>query len=393
MLALGRQLGLQFQPSKIDGPSTLIKYLGILLDSIKMEAHLPDTKLAFLRELLYAWKLRHTCSLHDLNELTGYLQFCSQVIPTSHAFIRSMHDFYSTFRSPFTQRWIPKLVRIDLDWWLNTAIHWNGISLIKPDRDTIHIYMDASGSKGIGGMFAEQWFSTHTPHRLCHHHIQVKEMYAILYSVLCWGKEFRGKHVVFHIDNEAVFEALNKLSIHSPHTMRFLRHFIGLACHLDFTFTSIWLSSSENALADAASCFSYACLFQLAPYLNKQPSSKLLQIGGISDMHSSPKPLHSTSGMGLHPAHGQPTSPVKSPSSNMSSSILLQTKTVPYSLRPSKPLCNGLHPLAPAFSPKPSKLISPMSDQCILTSVYPSLPQTPPRPVPHSWNQEISWGT
>ncbi len=35
MLALGRQLSLQFQASKIDGPSTLIQYLGILLDSIK----------------------------------------------------------------------------------------------------------------------------------------------------------------------------------------------------------------------------------------------------------------------------------------------------------------------------------------------------------------------
>ncbi len=79
---------------------------------------------------------------------------------------------------------------------------------------------------------------------------------------------------------------------------------LALACHLDFTFTSIWLSSSENALADAASRFLYARLFQLAPYLNKQPSLKLLWIGGISDMHSSPKLLHSTSGMGSHPAHG-----------------------------------------------------------------------------------------
>ncbi len=97
MLALGRQLSLQFQPSKIDGPSTLIQYLGILLDSIKMEAHLPDTKLAFLHELLYTWKLWHTCSLHDLNELTGYLQFCSQVILTFRTFIRLCMTFLPHF--------------------------------------------------------------------------------------------------------------------------------------------------------------------------------------------------------------------------------------------------------------------------------------------------------
>ncbi|KIJ41762.1 hypothetical protein M422DRAFT_255072 [Sphaerobolus stellatus SS14] len=44
------------------------------------------------------------------------------------------------------------------------------------------------------------------------------------------------------------------------------------AC-LDFTFHSSWLSSSMNVLADFASRFLYSRLFELAPYLNRQPTS------------------------------------------------------------------------------------------------------------------------
>ncbi len=97
MLALGQQLSLHFQPAKVDGPSTVIEFLRLILDSIKMEAQLPDIKLVYLQELLQSWMSHHSCSFHDLNKLTGYLQFCSQVIPMSRAFIQAMHDFSSSF--------------------------------------------------------------------------------------------------------------------------------------------------------------------------------------------------------------------------------------------------------------------------------------------------------
>ncbi len=81
ILALGKQLGLHFQPSKVDGPTTVIEFLGIILDSIKMEAHLPDVKLAYLQEQLVLWQSRQDCMLQELYELTRYLQFCSQSFP------------------------------------------------------------------------------------------------------------------------------------------------------------------------------------------------------------------------------------------------------------------------------------------------------------------------
>jgi hypothetical protein len=102
--ALGNELGLRFQDSKTVWPSTHLEFLGLELDSIAMEACLPSDKLAYLSELLDTQALKTKCTWHELQELTGFLQFALQVIPKSRTFIRCLFNFSSTFTSPFTIR-------------------------------------------------------------------------------------------------------------------------------------------------------------------------------------------------------------------------------------------------------------------------------------------------
>ena len=90
--------------------------------------------------------------------------------------------------------------------------------------------------------------------------------------------------------HQAVCEALNGLSNRSPPVMNLLRQILELACLFDFSFSSIWLSSASNAIADAASRFQYARLFNLAPFLNRQPSSKVLQLHGSTNFANIPRP-------------------------------------------------------------------------------------------------------
>jgi hypothetical protein len=136
MLDLGKQLGLQFQDSKVEGPTTTINFLGIELDSVAMEACLSPRKLEDLHNTLLQWSNRSHCTLRELEQLTGYLQFCSQVIPLWQAFIRALYDFQSTFRTPLSCRRIPATAWKDLKWWLGIAINWNGVRFISPKRQT-----------------------------------------------------------------------------------------------------------------------------------------------------------------------------------------------------------------------------------------------------------------
>jgi hypothetical protein len=86
-LTLGEQLGLHFQRSKIAGPATALDFLGIELNTLQMEARLPLKKLTYLKELLVEWGNHTHTTLHNVQELTGFLQFASQVIPTLRAFL------------------------------------------------------------------------------------------------------------------------------------------------------------------------------------------------------------------------------------------------------------------------------------------------------------------
>lgn len=291
--ALAKILGLNFQEEKVLGPTFVLEFLGIILDSQRMEARLPAEKLVFLQSLLASWLTRSHCTQRELAELTGYLQFCAQVIPYSRAFLRSMFDFSASFRTPFARRRIPRSMHRDLQWWATFSSAWNGIRLLSPSRDTVHVYTDASGSKGAGGTFGSLWFSVRIPARYKTRDIQFKEFYAVIQAILCWGPQFSGKCVVFHIDNQAVDAAIRNLSMRSAPTMALIRQFLGFACQLDFEFTSAWISTHDNGVADAASRFQFSRMFELAPHLSRSSSPKLLSLADSRFTSTTPRPSSS----------------------------------------------------------------------------------------------------
>ncbi|KAF5379032.1 hypothetical protein D9615_006011 [Tricholomella constricta] len=284
--ALGKELGLYFQDSKTVRPCTQLEFLGLELDSTAMEARLPPDKLAYLTDLLDTWASKKRCTLYELQALTGFLQFASQVIPKSRTFIRRLFDFSCTFTSPHAIRHIPKPAMSDIQWWHVFSAHWNGIMLINPSLPSLSVHTDASGSKGLGGIAGDQRFSARTPrrHRPCD--IQFKEIFAVLHAILCWGDTWSGHHITFFCDNEAVVVWLNSGTAKSPHAMPVVRAISMMAAHLKFSYSSTWVPTEENALADAASRFQYTRLLQLAPHLSPKPSSRKPQLIGLNTRKS-----------------------------------------------------------------------------------------------------------
>lgn len=382
-MALGQRLGLFFQDTKTVRPCTRLEFLGLELDTIDMEVRLPPDKLIFLMDMLDEWARKRSCSLLELQGLIGFLQFAAQVIPPSRAFIRRLIEFSMTFASGWSRRHIPSYARSDLCWWTTFCSAWNGTLLITPPSRVVHVYTDASGTKGLGGIFEDQWFSSRVPRRFrgSRRDIQFKEIYAVLHAVLRWGHLWRHCHVVFHIDNSAIDNAIVTERNRPRPSMAVLRTLLMLAACLEFSFSSSWLSSADNALADAASCFQYTRLFQLAPYLNRKPSTINHQTSGLKRTLNSLDESRSTSGTVSHPALGKRTRPGNVRSSTLSGCIpAVSTVTAPTFQPHRLPSWNGLHILANgAYSPKP---LSPTSavfvpSMSTLTSV--SLPASPPQ--------------
>src|SRR5882672_2985031 len=100
-------------------------------------------------------------------------------------------------------------------------------------------------------------------------------------AILRWGHLWRGRHIVFYVDNSAIVSALSSGTIQNVQVMNILRWIVMLAAHMGFTYSSSWLTSVDNLLTDAASCFEYGHLFSMAPYMQKNPCKPHPQLHGI----------------------------------------------------------------------------------------------------------------
>ena len=68
------------------GPSQVIELLGVLIDSIKLEAGLPWDKIlngtcAYIRQALCRWECKNSCTLKELQSLIDTLHFACKVVP------------------------------------------------------------------------------------------------------------------------------------------------------------------------------------------------------------------------------------------------------------------------------------------------------------------------
>ena len=74
--------------SKTLGPSQVLEFMGIVLDSNRMEARLPDDKLARIRQLLDSFTDRRSARLLDIQSLIGTLQFACRVVVPGRTFLQ-----------------------------------------------------------------------------------------------------------------------------------------------------------------------------------------------------------------------------------------------------------------------------------------------------------------
>ena len=97
-------------------------------------------------------------------------------------------------------------------------------SISNTERERILAWSDTASTKGLGAFYLRQnqlhpqpdsAFSIPLPRSLLkgQEHINTQEMRAVEQVLLHWGREWRGKMLVMHIDNRAVLHGLNNRTI------------------------------------------------------------------------------------------------------------------------------------------------------------------------------------
>ena len=90
LLIMFRNLGVPIAPRKTVKPTQIIEFIGIVLDSVKLEARLPQDKVEHIKEALSEWECKKTCTLKELQSLIGTLNFACKVVPPGRPFLQRM---------------------------------------------------------------------------------------------------------------------------------------------------------------------------------------------------------------------------------------------------------------------------------------------------------------
>lgn len=194
------RLGLPMEPTI--GPVTTLTFLGVEVDTRKMELRLPEAKLQELKGLLVQWLGKKHCVKRDLESLAGKLQQACKVVRPGRCFLRHFYVATSGSRPQSTLIRVSRAIRADIRWWHTFMQHWNGVSVLwncgKQEADE-EVYTDASGSWGCGGYWGTHWFSipwegpSGTPLWVVgppeEDSIAVRELLPIVVAVVRHGKE------------------------------------------------------------------------------------------------------------------------------------------------------------------------------------------------------------
>jgi hypothetical protein len=219
---------------------------------------------------------RHA-SRKQLQKALGYFNHLAQVVWSARTRLRRLIDLvYSgsdSRRIPLTAG-----AKLDLLFWSGLAEKHNGEAVVlqAPLLSTdSFLATDASGSYGIGGYwdgvhFGFPWeqvaaeVSLRLPQEALRiltvellpreeDSINYKELFAIVYAIMLWGKQLQHHHVVLHTDNEAALACMNKGDSPTPRMMLLARAATEWQCLKGMRVRCVRITTDDNTLADALS--------------------------------------------------------------------------------------------------------------------------------------------
>ena len=266
VLAVFAELGIPVSLNKLEGPTTIMVFLGIVFDTEAMTIRLDDERLTAIHTELSQWQQRTTASREELQSLIGVLSFASKVVAPGRTFLRRMIDHMKSLpphSNASTQCPLSNTFGLDLSWWQRFMTRWNGVCIV-PDVNwspahALSIYTDAC-VEGYGAVFETHWFSCRwsaeeeqQAARDKRDSMPFKELHALCIAAATWGSRWRGRKILFHCDCQPVVDAWRNGDSPQPHISNLIRTLLFIAATHDFNLNITHIAGVDNVCADLLS--------------------------------------------------------------------------------------------------------------------------------------------
>ena len=241
---------------KTEGPVTSLIFLGYHIDTIKMVVSIPKEKITKYSDEVKRIRAAKKATLRDIKSLIGKLQFVTNIISSGRCFLRRFINLTIGKLHPGQWLTIDEVTSDDLKIWEDFLLFYNGKSLIQLqpviDSDRWHFFTDSS-KIGYGGTLGASFIYGKFPDSWHHYNIQILELYPIYVMISMFAHDLANSSIVFHCDNEAIVQIINKQSSRDVQVMKLLRPMILVMLKYNITFKSVHIPGVHNILCDALS--------------------------------------------------------------------------------------------------------------------------------------------
>ena len=288
-LRLCKEVGCPMALEKTEWGTTLIIFLGVLLDGEQRCLAIPEEKKTRAINQLLLVSDKRTVRVKELQGLLGLLNFLCRALVPGRVFMRRIYakipgNIYSLQQQkklkPYHHVNVDKELRNDCAVWLDflRTSEVDRKILYRPFIDwneTIHVtelrfFSDASANEtlGFGATFGTSWtFGVWEPGFIKKHSpsIEYLELYALCIGVMLWGDRMKNRRVVIFCDNMSVVHMVNNSSSSCKNCMYLLRILVtNNMIHNRRIFVK-HIRTENNILADSLSRLDFKRFWNNAP--------------------------------------------------------------------------------------------------------------------------------
>lgn len=291
LLATLNALGLPVKELKTLWPEQQILFIGFLFDFVAMTVSVHEERRVQILDSIANLLSKKFASRNKFECLVGRLVFVSQVVRGARTFARRLFDALTS--NPTSNSILISIqVRLDLLWWSKFFTRWNGEGKIHPSysRPIFPFASDASNLAAGGVSLSAAYCHIWTPSQR-NWHINIKELWSAYLGLLNWIPFISGTNVSIAVDNQVVVSWINSGTARSPQAMKILRKIFWLLAKHDAAVHATWVSSSDNAAADAVSRLDFKRLFLETGIYFPWTSLSLTSIASYSSLTAPSFPL------------------------------------------------------------------------------------------------------
>ena len=227
------RIGLPISPEKTIWASTLMVFLGFLIDTLNKQVLIPCEKIArgrnminFVLKICAEKKAVHRkITVLQLQKICGFLNFIGRAILPDRAFTRRLYAKLQGSNGKLLPHYhirVTEEMKRDLEMWDTFLQDQSAYCRTFMDfsatvkADDIAFAMDASKNLklGFGGRCGKNWMfaAWNGLIKKCNPSIEYLELFALVAGVVAWIYQFQNRKVILYTDNQTIFHMINKTS-------------------------------------------------------------------------------------------------------------------------------------------------------------------------------------